>query len=155
MPLNSDEPFAQLIREFAVRSGFSAAEIATSEGIEFEADGFVARLIAHPHDRQLLIAEVDVAQTDPQDPQQQGLAWMLHQINHAARFEHEWVAHIDADNVLMMSTTSRIRDLTVEGAQQLLADAVSRADALAHLWTSGLQSDEAPETTVTPGSIRG
>ncbi len=153
---HADSPFNRLVREFAQKAGFPANEIEQSDGVEFESDGFTARLIAHPTDSALMVVEVDVAEADPDEIIQRENAWLLHQINHAARFEHGWIAHIDETNVLMISLFQAIPGSTPELIEQLLADGIDRAQALASLWLTDRQSEPASTPDpAPPGLIRG
>lgn len=154
--LQPDSPFIRLVREFAARAGFPASEIEQADGLEFESEGFTTRLFSHPTDHRLLVAEVDVLEIDPSSPRHLEAAWLLHQVNHAARFEHQWLAHIDETNVLMMSCQLDMAGMGPESMEQLLADGISRAEALASLWqaSSQEQQDSAPAAS-PPGLIRG
>lgn len=138
----AESRFSQLIQEFAAGAGFADEAIGQSDGIEFESEGFTARLTAHPTSPALMVIEVDVAQANPGDPHQAKNAWLLHQINHAARFEHGWLAHIDESNILMMSSVQEVDGLNAAVIEQLLADAIDRAEALANLWLAHAQADE-------------
>jgi uncharacterized damage-inducible protein DinB len=110
-------------------------------------------LIAHPTDSALMVVEVDVAEADPDEIIQRENAWLLHQINHAARFEHGWIAHIDETNVLMISLFQVIPGSTPELIEQLLADGIDRAQALASLWLTDRQSEPASTPDPAPPSL--
>ncbi|MEY3666010.1 MAG: hypothetical protein RLZZ153_2192 [Pseudomonadota bacterium] len=151
-----DGRFIGLVREFAARAGFPATEIEQADGIEFESEGFATRLCSHPTDHMLLVAEVDVLEIDPSNARHLEAAWLLHQINHAARFEHRWIAHIDETNVLMMTCQLDMTGMGPESIEELLADGISRAEALASLWqASGQEQQDSAPVASPPGLIRG
>src|SRR5262245_33504515 len=77
-------------------------------GLEFEAEGRVARIIPHG-DEALAVIEVEVQSLeDLRESDVARLAVQLLKLNHEARFEHGWSIVIDDDDMLSVTTTLRL-----------------------------------------------
>ena len=105
-------------------------EDAQAQGVEFEAGDHVVLVAADPRSQERLLVDVGVGTIDEQTP---ALLRMLHQINGAARLEHDWVATIGAASDLRLHTQRNIASTDAGELQALLAEGIERAQALAQL----------------------
>ena len=102
-----------------------------STGIEFEADGHVVLMAPHPQDPQCVYIEVGVM--DLAEPSA-AVLMVLHQINHAARLEHDWVISVDEGHRLVIHTHRPLHALRGGDLQGLLVEGIERAQALQVMW---------------------
>ncbi len=133
-------PYLGLINEFALSRGMAADAVSLALGLEFETDdGLIARVRGHPQDGDRLMLEVDVQTLSDESMQTRSAAMLaLHQLNHAARAEHDWLIVIDDESVLMMSVSLWVDRTDVGGLEAMLADGIARGQALRRLWNEML-----------------
>jgi hypothetical protein len=129
----SASPAESLLRETAQRFGLSF--VPGSAGLEFEAGQFVVSLIDHPTQPDQLLVQVAVTTleqgTDPR------LYRLLHQLNELARFDHQWLATVDLDGELFLSRTVPVQTCTSVMLEELLAEAIDRAEQLSRFLAPG------------------
>ena len=128
MPIDNSSQFQALLTSFCQSVGLPADPEAL--GLEFEADGHTALVSPDPRDDQRLLAEVLVGGFSELP---EALAGLLHQLNDAARLEHDWVASIGLAGELRLHTQRPIAQTNPSDLEGLLADGIERAQALAHL----------------------
>ena len=66
----------------------------------------------------------------------EGAAMLLHQLNDAARLEHDWVVSISPAQALRLHTQQPIASTSAGDLEGLLAEGIERAAALAQLLAS-------------------
>ncbi len=132
-----------LLKETADRFGLPFES--GSAGLEFEAGPFVANMLVHPVQPQQLLVQVAVMtlgeDTDPR------LYRVMHQLNELARFEHEWIITVDIDGEVFLSRTVPIQASTAAMLEDLLGDAIGRAE---HLQRALSQSVADPQVAASP-----
>lgn len=123
--------FQQWLIDAVSSAGVEVGEHVDPLGVEFEAEGRRARIIPH-RDPALAVIEVEVLPLADVPPgRAEGLAWELLRLNHDARFEHEWAAIVDDDEMLSITTTVVIDSMRGEALGEALFDGVERAARLA------------------------
>jgi hypothetical protein len=100
---NDYERFRALIADFAAEAGLVMQD--DSLGIEFEVEGHVTLIVPDPRKTTRMLVDVSVL-TLPDAPAD--LLRVLHQLNHAARIEHDWVITVDAADRLCLHTKCEI-----------------------------------------------
>lgn len=144
-------PFQQWITNAVATTGIALPEYVDPLGVQFEAEGRLARLIPHA-DAALAVVEVEarsLAQSTDLDAAR--LALELMKLNHEARFEHGWSAIIDDDDMLSITTTVTLASTDAEALGALLFDGVERAALLATV-ADGLLS---PSVTAAQAPVSG
>jgi len=96
-------------------------------GVEFEADSYRVLIASDPRDTERILVDVVVAALD--EPSLDFLM-ALHQLNHHARIEHDWVASVDLSDRLCLHTQRSLATLRVEEVDSILAEGINRAEAL-------------------------
>ena len=96
-------------------------------GIEFSVEPHTVLIISDPRDPERLLVEVNVRLIEGRPP---ALLAALHQLNDAARLEHDWVITLDVTNLLRIHTQRSIAHCKVSDLQTLLAEGIDRAQAL-------------------------
>lgn len=157
--LNTSSAYDRLIGGFALRQGIPAESVTKAQGLEFESDdGLVARVRAHPQDEERLIIEVDVITLTETSLQARAEAMLtLHQINYAARTEHDWTILIDDESMLMLSAAFWVVRIDERALETLLADSIDRAQALRRLWAEldAAHAAQTPPATDLAGLVPG
>ena len=120
--------FRSLLSAFCQSVGLSTDEQAL--GVEFEAVGHTVMVATDPRTDERLLVEVLIGRSSALP---EGLAMLLHQVNDAARLEHDWVATVGAADELRLHTQRAIAQTTPGELESLLAEGVDRAQALASL----------------------
>jgi len=150
--LPSSSAYQQLIGRFALGRGMPAESVETTVGLEFESDNRLRRVRPHPQDDERLMLEVDVITlNDEATTKQVGALLMLHQLNYAARTEHDWSIVIDDDLMLMLSAAFWIPRTDEGRLEAHITEGIERAQALRTMWED-LQSqgdDRARDTDVS------
>ena len=128
-------------------------------GMEFESDGWQARVLPHSED-ELALVEVVVADLATEDEATLArLALLLMRVNDQARFEHSWQATLDADDNLCIYALITMASTSADGLAELLDDGIARAAKLAEglhgLSGLGMQDPDAAIETLTTGMVRG
>ena len=72
---------------------------------------------------------------------------VMHQLNELARFEHEWIITVDIDGEVFLSRTVPIQASTAAMLEDLLGDAIGRAE---HLQRALSQSVADPQVAASP-----
>jgi hypothetical protein len=111
-------------------------------GVEFEADSYRVLIASDPRDTERILVDVVVAALD--EPSLDFLM-ALHQLNHHARIEHDWVASIDLSDRLCLHTQRSLASLRVEDIDSILAEGINRAEALETLCKTLAEPPEATE----------
>jgi len=124
--------FQILLNDFATARNMAIEP--GSYGLEFECEGHTVMVVEHPLHADHVLAEVTVASLPP-DPPARALALIL-QINEAARFEHDWTILLDGEQQVTISTRVSLTGLSDAGLEALMADGVTRAQALLDLLNS-------------------
>ena len=117
--------FRALLQAVCAEAGMDLPE--DSPGIEFEADGHVTLIVPDPRQDDRMHIEVSVL-TLPALGGDRLMA--LHQLNHAARLDHDWVITIDVANRVCMHTQRAVAGCKASDLQSLLAEGIERAQAL-------------------------
>ena len=121
-------------------------------GIEFEAEGFRVLIAPDPRGAERMLIDVVVG---PLDEPSGDLLMGLHQLNHHARIEHDWVASIDLSDRLCLHTQRSLASLRVEDIDSILAEGINRAEALETLCKTLAEPSEATEDLAggDPGAL--
>ena len=134
-------PFQRWITEAMAAAGQPVPPEVDPLGLEFEAEGRMARVIPHA-DESLAVIEVQAcALHELGEEALAALALDLMRLNHEARFEHGWVAVIDDEDWLSVSTTVAVAATLGEALGECLWDGLARATQLQAVAQS-LQSPE-------------
>ena len=152
-----------LITRFAQARGMLTEPASSVRGLEFESEsGLVARVRPHPQDEGRLMIDIEILTLEDVVLQANNDAVVaLHQLNYAARFEHDWMIVIDDDSVLTIGTSLDVAHLDDSALESHLAEGVERAQALHTLWqelvsSAGNARDTGPvlTTSLTDPMIR-
>ena len=135
--MNDDdyELFRALIEEFAAEAGLVMQD--DSLGIEFEVEGHVTLIVPDPRRSSRMLIDVSVLSLPDV---QADLLRVLHQLNHAARLEHDWVITINSADRLCLHTQCEIAACKASDLQSLLSEGIERAQALQTLWQQLVES---------------
>ena len=123
-----------LARDVGMAADAVTASASGPLGLSFSADGQTCRLLPHPSIEDRLVVEVSACTLDAAA---QGLAnaaqvhEFLNRLNAQARLEHDWVATVDEQDEVLLWTWREVRAVTAAGIQELLAEGLERAQALA------------------------
>jgi hypothetical protein len=129
------DQFGALLRDFCSGLGLPMDE--GDLGIEFSVEPHTVLIISDPRDPERLLVEVNVRLLEGRPP---ALLAALHQLNDAARLEHDWVITLDVTNLLRIHTQRSIAYCKASDLQTLLAEGIERAQALQAL-CEGLPTD--------------
>lgn len=123
------EQFQSLLRDFAQAQGLQTTEEAW--GLEFESDGSIVLVMAHPRKDDQLLVEVQVSNlAERPEPLSAASLMMLHQINDAARLEHGWFITISPEQTLQIQHSQPVAETDASQLEALLAEGIDRAAAL-------------------------
>lgn len=127
--------FTALLQSFLQLTGNPLGDAEKSLGLEFSSGDHAARIAPHPLRDTLLFIEIDVRELSQEEAigNPRGL-FMLHRLNEAARFEHDWTASIDADDMLILSALFPIAEMDGRFLQNLLIEGLDLAGSLTSLW---------------------
>jgi hypothetical protein len=153
---NSNPDALALIIQFAQARGMPAEQVGSVRGLEFESEsGLVARASPHPQDEGRLMIDIEILTLEDAVLQARNDAVLaLHQLNYAARFEHDWMIVIDDGSVLTIGTSLDVAYLDDSALESHLAEGVERAQALRTLWqelvsSAGNADDTEPAQTAS------
>jgi len=135
------DQFGALLRDFCSGLGLPMDE--GDLGIEFSVEPHTVLIISDPRDPERMLVEVYVRLVEGRPP---ALLAALHQLNDAARLEHDWVITLDVTNLLRIHTQRSIAHCKVSDLQTLLAEGIDRAQAL-HALCESLPPDADSITT--------
>ncbi len=127
VPVASDQ-FVALIGEFARSVGLQGEPDAL--GVEFVVGDHSVLIMPHPGEPERLVAEVSVGPLDEGPGAAEDRLRLLHLINEASRFEHDWLATLTQDDTILLYTIREIVRTDAGQLQVLLADGIERAEAL-------------------------
>ena len=139
--------FRALIQDFCTEAGLAMSN--DTLGIEFEVEGHVTLIVPDPRNATRMLIDVSVL-TLPQA--RADLLLTLHQLNHAARLEHDWVITIDVADRLCLHSQREIATCHAADLQSLLSEGIERAQALQGLWQELLEA-QAPEAQPAPLAV--
>lgn len=143
---SNNTQFQALLSEFC--ASVDLAMEATALGIEFEADGHTVLIVPDPRSEERLLIEVDVIMLEAPAAR---LLELLHNLNHEARLEHDWVATLDVTNRLHLHSQQALSSCTAGQLQSLLAEGIDRAQALKTVCESlGPLQAEPTESSLVP-----
>lgn len=135
------DQFGALLKDFCSDLGLPVNE--GDLGIEFSVEPHTVLIISDPRDPGRVLVEVNVRLVEGRPP---ALLAAMHQLNDAARMEHDWVITLDVTNLLRIHTQRPIARCKVSDLQTLLAEGIDRAQAL-HALCESLPADGESLTT--------
>lgn len=130
--------FEALIAALAAYTGLTDLSATGALGMVFEADPHTVRVFPHPGRANWLLTEVEVAEFSGWDKIPHTF---LNQLNHAARWEHGWMATVGEDRRLVLHTARPVAATTAAELESLMVEGIQRAEALATLWRSVMQTE--------------
>jgi len=128
------EQFVSLLQDFIRHTGLPAQ--ASAVGVTWSCETFTVCVLPHPRREEQLIVDAEVGPMDPEVPNREALLLLLHQVNDAARFEHDWFITIDGESKLRVQCTREVGRTTAVDLEALLVECVDRAEALDALITA-------------------
>jgi hypothetical protein len=142
--------FHSLLNSFCQAVGLPLDDQAL--GLEFEAGGHTVVVAEDPRADDRLLVEVLVGGVGEL---REGATMLLHQLNDAARLEHDWVVSISQAQALRLHTQQPIASTSAGDLEGLLAEGIERAAALAQLLASmpaGAGADEPAPVRFDPAA---
>jgi hypothetical protein len=120
--------FESLTRSFLTLIGQDPTRASGISGFEFEYDAYSVAVA--PIGEAKLIVEVGVTALQPAETASVPLLMALHRLNDSTRGEHGWIATIDDEERLLLSSTFSLAALDAAGLQNAMASAIDRAEVL-------------------------
>jgi hypothetical protein len=131
-----------LFHAFLQSPGWESGDLTSIGALEFVSGDFVVTVLPHPHRPTTLLLEISIrALALDYDPGDAGPLLLLHRLNNAARFEHEWTAMIDEEDMLLLSKTRPLEMTDADALEGEIADGLERARALNELWLDAAERD--------------
>lgn len=125
--------FEKLLESFLDSLGHDLLAGKGSGGFEFQSGDFIVRVFSDSSEPERIVVEVDVRQLETPETANAPLLLMLHRLNEAARPAHFWSATIDEKDLLLLSTSLPLVGVDAVRLQELVSEALDRAESLAAL----------------------
>lgn len=126
---DTDPAFESLTQSFLTLIGQDPTGASGVSGFEFEYGAYSVAVA--PIGREKLIIEVGVTVLQPAEAASAPLLMALHRLNDSTRRDHGWIATIDDEEWLLLSSTFPLVALDAAGLQNAMAFAIDRAEILA------------------------
>ena len=148
----ADAAFLGLLEAFATNHGLRYEP--GDDVLAFEADALSVRILPDPRKTHRMLVQVDCTYLPEQlsiDVQSE-LLLLLHHLNSAARFEHEWVISIDPARTIRMHRPCDIAQTSVADLEALMEQAIEQGLALQQVVTgmSAMASASATPPDLSP-----
>ena len=123
----------KLLESFLDSMGHDPLAAKGSGGFEFQSGDFTVRVFSDSSELEMIVVEVDVRPLEATQIANAPLLLMLHRLNEAARPAHLWSATIDEKDLLLLSTSLPLVGVDAVSLQELVSEALDRAESLATL----------------------
>lgn len=135
--------YVELIEQFAARLGVESGQLDSDSALEFGHDDLVVQIYRHPV-RAAVVIDVQICQFDPYALEAVNLQrlLLLHKLNDAARYTHEAIATITAEDVLLLTRTLPVANTDAEALTAAFNHLIERGLALRDGWSSFLTAFE-------------
>jgi len=145
-----------LLSDFAASHGLPFPPDAL--GLEFSTGEMRVLITGHPRRPDHLLVQVQLpAYGDGVQPPPASALLFLHQINEAARFEHDWIITISTEMEIQMHQDLPVATLSESDLAESLGEGIERAETLLSLLRPMLNPDGALdsglERSAAPGAL--